>query len=397
MLFANRLKSIKPSPTLALNAKAKALAAKGIDVVSFAAGEPDFDTPKFIKDAAIAALNEGFTKYTATAGIPELRSAIAKKLEKENQLKFAPEQVLVSCGAKHSLYNLFQALLSEGDEVIIFAPYWVSYPDMVRLAGGTPVIVDTDEKDGYVPDAKLLQRALTPRTKAVVLNSPSNPTGAVLSRDGLAQIASVLKGHDCLIVTDDIYEKLLYKNEPFVNIANVAPELAPRTVVVNGFSKAFSMTGWRLGYAAGPKELIASMQSIQDQSTSNPTSFAQKAAVAALEGPTDELQKMVVEFKARRDLFVHGLNAIPGLRCPTPDGAFYVFPNVEPLIGKSFKGTAVSGSVHLSELLLEHFQLAAVPGLPFGAEGYLRLSFATSRQVIEKGLGRLREFVAQLS
>jgi len=397
MKLSRRLDAIKPSPTLALNAKAKALAAQGVDVASFAAGEPDFDTPEPVKEAAIAALKSGFTKYTATAGIPELRSAIAEKLEKDNGLKYAPEQILVSCGAKHSLYNIFQALLDEGDEVIIFSPYWVSYPDMVRLAGGTPVIVPTREEANFAPEPAALQRALTPRTKAVVLNSPSNPTGAVLGREALTRVAEVLRAHSCLIITDDIYEKLLYVPGPFANILTVAPDLHPRTLVVNGFSKAHSMTGWRLGYTAGPKEIISGMQSIQDQSTSNPTSFAQKGAVAALKGKKDEMDAMVAEFKARRDLCVAGLNAIAGVSCREPQGAFYVFPNIQSLLGKSYKGTPVAGSVQFSEILLNDFRVAAVPGQPFGAEGYLRLSFATSRQVIEKGLSRLKELVGSLS
>ncbi|MBK7860749.1 MAG: pyridoxal phosphate-dependent aminotransferase [Archangiaceae bacterium] len=397
MQLAKRLKSIKPSATLSLNAKAKALAAKGADVVSFATGEPDFDTPKHIKDAAIAALNAGFTKYTATGGIPELKAAICKKLQRENKLEFTPEQVLVSDGAKHSLYNLFQALLSPGDEVVIFAPYWVSYPDMVLLADGKPVLVETNEADGYAPDPGELRKALSPRTRAVVINSPCNPTGAVLSRAALSGVAEVLKGHDCLIVTDDIYERLLYVSTPFENLANVEPSLAPRTVVVNGFSKAFSMTGWRLGYAAGPKELISAMQMIQDQSTSNASSFSQKGALAALEGPTTALDEMVAEFKVRRDLIVAGLNKIPGIRCRNPEGAFYVFPNIEALIGRSYKGKPIGGSVQLSEILLEDFLVAAVPGEPFGAEGHLRFSFATSRANIEKGLERIGKLVAALS
>lgn len=397
MKLASRLQAIKPSATLALNAKAKALAAQGIDVVGFAAGEPDFDTPDFIKEAAIAALRAGFTKYTATGGIPELRAAIAAKLERENQLKFTPEQVLVSCGAKHSLYNLFQALLSEGDEVIIFAPYWVSYPDMVLLAGGTPVIVPTREENGYAPDPDALRKALSPRTRAVIINSPSNPTGAVLSRAALEGIAAAVRGHDCLLVTDDIYEKLLYVPGPFVDIANVAPDLFERTVVVNGMSKAFSMTGWRLGYAAGPKPLIAAMQMIQDQSTSNANSITQKAGLAALQGPTEEMQKMVAEYRVRRDLFVNGLNAIPGVRCRAPEGAFYVFPSIEGLLGKRYKDRTVTGSVQVSEILLEDFRVAAVPGQPFGAEGYLRMSFVTSRQNLEKGLARIREFAGKMS
>lgn len=396
MKLSTRLSAIKPSATLALNAKAKALAAKGVDVISFAAGEPDFDTPSFIKQAAIDALAAGFTKYTATAGIPELRQAIVDKLKTENALEYAPEQVIVSCGAKHSLYNIFQALLSEGDEVIIFSPYWVSYPDMVRLAGGTPVILETREENGYAPDPEQVKKALTPRTRAVVLNSPSNPTGSLISEDALRALAAVLESHDCLVVTDDIYERLLYVDRPFRNIANVAPALKERTVVVNGFSKAFSMTGWRLGYAAGPKALIAGMQNIQDQSTSNPTSIVQKAGVAALKGPQEEIRQMVVEFKARRDLFVKALNEIPGVKCRMPEGAFYVFPNVQQLLERSYKGAPVGTSMRLSEILLDDFQVAAVPGAPFGAEGYLRLSFATSRANIEKGVERLRSFVENL-
>lgn len=397
MRLADRLKSIKPSPTLALNAKAKALAAKGVDVVGFAAGEPDFDTPQPIKDAAIEAIQSGFTKYTATAGIPELRAAICKKLEKDNGLTFAPEQVLVSCGAKHSLYNLFQALLNAGDEVIVFAPYWVSYPDMVHLAGGTPVIVQTREEDNFAPTPEALKKALTPRTRAVIINSPSNPTGAVLTRDQLRRIADVLVGHDCLIVSDDIYEKLLYGQATFANIANVAPELVARTVVVNGMSKAFAMTGWRLGYTAGPKELISAMQMIQDQSTSNANSMTQKAGVAALEGPADSLDAMVREYQSRRDFVVPALNAIEGVRCAMPEGAFYVFPNVTGWFGRKFQGTELTGSVQISELLLEHFKVAAVPGAAFGAEGYLRLSFVSSRANLEKGLARIAEFAKSLS
>ena len=397
MQLARRLKSVKPSPTLSLNAKAKAMSAKGLDVVGFAAGEPDFDTPVHIKDAVKLALDQGFTKYTATGGIPELKSAIVEKLKKENQLDYTAEQVLVSVGAKHSLFNIFQALLSPGDEVVIFAPYWVSYPDMVRLADGEPVIVETDAADGWAPDPKAIRKALTPKTRAIVINSPSNPTGGVYSRKTLEGIAGAVRGHDCLIISDDIYERLLYIEGGFVNIANVAPDLAPRVVVVNGFSKASAMTGLRLGYTAGPKELIAGMQMVQDQSTSNPTSIIQKGGVAALTGPQEPLNEMVVQYRRRRDLMVAGLNKIPGVKCPVPEGAFYCFPNVGELIGKMYKGATVQGSMHLSQLLLEEFLLAAVPGEPFGAEGFIRFSFATSPAVIEKGLARLADFVSKLT
>ncbi len=397
MQLARRLKSVKPSPTLSLNAKAKALSAKGKDVVSFATGEPDFDTPVHVKDAVKAALDAGFTKYTPTGGIPELKAAIVEKLKRENALEYGADQVLVSVGAKHSLFNIFQALLSAGDEVIIFAPYWVSYPDMVRLADGEPVIVETDAADGWAPDPKAIRRALTPRTRAVVINSPCNPTGGVYSRKALEGIAEALRNHDCLIITDDIYERLLYVEGGFSNIANVAPDLAARTVVVNGFSKASAMTGLRLGYTAGPKDLIAGMQMVQDQSTSNPTSIIQKGGVAALTGPQEPLLEMVKQYRVRRDLMVSSLNKIAGVKCPVPDGAFYCFPNIGELIGKSYKGTPVNGSMHLSEILLEDFLLAAVPGEPFGAEGFIRFSFATSPEIIQKGLARLSDFVSKLS
>ncbi|WNG17978.1 pyridoxal phosphate-dependent aminotransferase [Cystobacter fuscus] len=395
MNLANRLKAIKPSPTLALNAKAKALAAQGVDVVSFAAGEPDFDTPDFIKQAAIDALNKGFTKYTPTAGIPELREAICAKLERDNHLTYAPEQVLVSVGAKHSLYNIFQALLNEGDEVIILSPYWVSYPDMVQLAGGKPVIIETREEDGFAPDPEAIRKALSPRTKALIINSPSNPSGVVLSRDTLSKIADAVRGHECLLVSDDIYEKLLYTGE-FANIGNVAPDLVPRLVVVNGMSKAFSMTGWRLGYTAGPKWLIAGMQMIQDQSTSNPSSFSQKAAVAALKGPESIFEPMVKEYRARRDMVVELLNSFDGVRCRSPEGAFYVLPNISGLYGRSYKGTPLQGSLQVSEILLNDFRIAAVPGAPFGVDANIRLSFATSRELLRKGLERFREFTASV-
>ncbi|MHA7630277.1 pyridoxal phosphate-dependent aminotransferase [Corallococcus sp. M7] len=396
MKLARRLQAIKPSATLALNARAKALAASGKDVVVLAAGEPDFDTPEFVKQAAIEALRTGFTKYTATAGMPELREAVCRKLEKDNGLKYAPDQVVVTAGGKQSLYNCFQALLDEGDEVIVFAPYWVSYPDMVHLAGGTPVIVPTREEDGYAPDPAAIKKALTPRTRAIILNSPANPTGAVYSRATLEGIADAVRGHDCIIVTDDMYEKLLYTEEPFLNLGNVAPDLVPRLLVSNGLSKSHAMTGWRLGYAAGPKALISGMQLVQDQSTSNASSITQKAALAALNGPSDTITAMVNEYRARRDLFVAGLNAIPGIRCRLPEGAFYAMADVRGLLGKAYKGKPLTDSLQLSEALLNDFLVAAVPGDPFGAPGYIRMSFVTSREVLQKGLTRLRDFVAAL-
>ena len=398
MKLARRLNAIKPSPTLALNARAKALAAAGEDVVGLAAGEPDFDTPEHVKRAAVKALEEGFTKYTATAGMPELRAAICDKLKADNGFSYAPEQVVVGNGAKQCLYNCFQALLDEGDEVVIFTPAWMSYPEMVALAGGRPVAVPTREEEGWVPDPERLARAITPRTRAVILNSPSNPTGAVLEPGALQALATVLERHpDIVVVTDDIYEKLLYTGRSFVDILNVAPQLADRTLVVNGMSKAFSMTGWRLGYAAGPKPLVVAMGLVQDQSTSNASSIAQRAALAALRGPQDTVLAMAREFQARRDLFVAGLRALPGVRIRPPDGAFYLFPSFHGLLGKRHRGKVLEGSQQLSEVLLDDYRLAAVPGEPFGGEGHLRLSFAASRATIEKGLGRLRDFVGGLA
>jgi aspartate aminotransferase len=396
MKLARRLQPIKPSSTLAMAAKAKALAAKGHDIVSLVAGEPDFDTPDFIKQAAVEALRAGFTKYTQTSGIPELRSAICEKLRKDNGLAYTPEQVLVSCGAKHSVFNFFQAVLNEGDEVIIFAPYWVSYPDMAMLAGGVPVFVQTEGRNGFLPEPEQLARALTPKTKAVVINSPCNPSGAVFSRDVLLGMARLLLDHQCLILTDDIYEKILFRPEPFANIVNVCPDLVSRTVVVNGVSKAFAMTGWRIGYAAGPKEIIAAMQLVQDQTTSSPPSLSQKASLAALQGPIESTVRMVEEFKARREVIVRGLNAIDGFECSSPDGAFYVFPSIQGMLGRATQGEKLTDSMRASEILLEQFGVAVVPGLPFGSEGHIRLSFATSRQQIEKGLARLKEFSAGL-
>ncbi|HVP59182.1 MAG TPA: pyridoxal phosphate-dependent aminotransferase [Myxococcaceae bacterium] len=398
MKLARRLAEIQPSPTLALNARAKALAAAGKDVAGLSAGEPDFDTPEHVKEAAIQALREGFTKYTATAGIPELRAAIVKKLRDENGLDFAADQVIVTNGGKQALYNCFQALLSDGDEVVMFSPYWVSYPEQVLLAGGRPVVVPTRVEDGFRPDPDALARAITSRTRAVIFNSPSNPTGAVLPKANLLELAAVMAVHpDVLVVTDDIYEKLLYTGHPFANIADVAPALRSRTLVVNGMSKAYAMTGWRVGYAAGPRDVIKGMQLVQDQATSNVNSITQKAALAALTGPQEPVQAMVREFHQRRDLLFAGLTQIPGVRCVKPEGAFYAFPDVSAWVGKSWKGQRLGSAHDISERLLEDLLVAAVPGEPFGAPGHLRFSFAASRATLEKGLQRLRDFAAAVT
>ncbi len=389
MKISQRASLVKPSPTLAVTAKAKALKAKGVDVIGFGAGEPDFDTPVHIKDAAKKALDEGFTKYTPESGTDDLKQAISKKYEQDNGLKYETSQIIVSCGAKHSLYNLFQAILDPGDEVVIFAPYWVSYPDMALLARAKPVIVPTSAKHGFRPDPKDLEKALSPRTKLVVINSPSNPTGAGVPAEHLKKLAAVLEAGDFYVVSDEIYEKIVYDGFQHVSIASFSDKLYKKTIVVNGMSKAFSMTGWRIGYAAGDKDVVKAMSTIQSQSTSNPTSFAQKGATAALLGGEAEMQKMIKEFNARRDWIVQALTDLPGVTCYKPEGAFYVFPDISAYLGKSFKGKEIKDSTELSAYLLDEAKVAVVMGSAFGAEGFIRLSYATSMKNIQEGLKRI--------
>jgi len=389
MKISQRAGLVKPSPTLAVTAKAKALKAKGIDVIGFGAGEPDFDTPAHIKDAAKKALDEGFTKYTPESGTDDLKQAVQKKFERDNGLKYELNQIIVSCGAKHSLYNLYQAVLDPGDEVVIVSPYWVSYPDMAFLAGAKPVFVQTKAASGFRPAAKDLEKALTRKTKLVVLNSPSNPTGAAIPEAELKKIAGVLEDGDFWIVSDEIYEKIVYDGFKQVSIASLSPKLFAKTITVNGLSKSHSMTGWRIGFAAGDKEVVKAMSTIQGQSTSNPTSFAQKGATAALLGGEDETQKMVREFNARREWIVKALNGLPGVSCHKPEGAFYVFPDFSAYLGKSFMGKEIKNSTELSEYLLDEAKVAVVMGSAFGAEGFLRLSYATSMNNLQEGLKRI--------
>jgi aspartate aminotransferase len=399
MKLAKRLEAVKPSATLAVTAKANEMKAKGVDVVGFGAGEPDFDTPALIKDAAKKALDQGFTKYTPTAGIMPLREAIAARIQKEHGLAYAPGQVLVSCGGKHALFNLFQALLDEGDEVVIFTPYWVSYADMVRVAGGVPVLVETTMDTGFDPTPEQIRKAFTARTRAVIVNSPSNPTGAMLSRRTLETVVSCVKGKDVLVVTDDIYDHLVYRGK-FENVLDLDPALVGQVALVNGASKTFSMTGWRIGWTAGPQPLIAAMQKLQDNSTSNPTSIAQKGALAALTTAAieEEVEKMRKTFDERRKHIVARLNAIPGVRCFDPAGAFYVFPDVSALCKRKAPGAAepLGTDLKLIDLLLEKHLVAAVPGSAFGAPGYIRLSFATSMEQIDKGCDRIAEMAKSL-
>jgi aspartate aminotransferase len=396
MKLSKRAQMIKPSPTLAITAKAKAMSAQGIDVISFGAGEPDFDTPQHIKDAAIAALQQGFTKYTPVGGIDELKEAICAKLQRENKVRYQKEQIVVSCGGKHSFYNMAQALIDEGDEVIIPAPYWVSYPPMVMLAGGESVIVNTSEEEGFklLPDA--LDKAITPKTKAVLINSPSNPTGSAYTRKELERLAEVALRRKIHIISDEIYEKIVYDGFEHVSIASLGEEVKAITIIVNGLSKTYAMTGWRIGYTAGPQELIAAMNRIQSQSTSNPTSFAQKGALEALQGSQAEISIMVAEYGKRRDLIWKALTAIPGVSCYKPQGAFYCFPNVGAYLGKDHKGKRIKDTAELTDYLLDEARVAVVPGAEFGAEGYLRLSYPIAPEVIQEGVKRIKEALARL-
>ena len=382
-----RVQAVRPSATLAITARAKALRAAGRDVIGLGAGEPDFDTPDHIKEAAIAATRDGFTKYTAVDGTPELKQAIVTKFQRENGFEYTPDQILVSCGGKQSFYNLAQAILDPGDEAVIPAPYWVSYPDMVLLAGGAPVLVHAGADQEFKITPPQLKASMTEQTRMVVINSPSNPTGMAYTKDELSELGEVLREFPrAIIATDDMYEHIRWADEPFVNILNACPDLAPRTLVLNGVSKAYSMTGWRIGYAAGPDEVIKAMKKVQSQSTSNPTSISQVAAQAALEGPQDCVQIMRAAFKERHDYVVERLNRMPGIECLPTDGTFYVFPNVDGMIEKL--GT-VSNDLDLAEFLIERAGVALVPGSAFGLAGCVRISIATSKENLEQALDRI--------
>ena len=396
MELSARVRNIKPSPTLAVTARAAQLKAEGRDIVSLGVGEPDFDTPEHIKQAAIAAIQRGFTKYTAVSGTPSLKQAVIDKFKRENGLDYSARQVLVSCGGKQSFYNLVQAVIDPGDEVIIPAPYWVSYPDIVLLADGRPVFIEAGIEQGFRITPEQLEAAITPRTRMLVINSPSNPTGAVYTRDELAALGEVLRRHPrVLIATDDMYEHILLGDTPFSNILNACPDLYDRTMVLNGVSKAYAMTGWRIGYAAGPAAIIAAMENVQSQSTSNPTSISQVAAEAALNGDQACIQPMVRAFRERHRYMVDSLNALPGVHCVESGGAFYAFPDMRQAIVHLHKAGRIgeANDLALSEYLLEH-GVATVPGSAFGAEGYLRLSFATSIENLRKAIERIAAALA---
>jgi len=391
ILLSERSKNIKPSPTLAVSAHAAQLRAQGKDIISLSAGEPDFDTPEHIKNAAIEAINDGQTKYTAVDGTPKLKQAIINKFQRENNLDYENNQILTSCGAKHSLYNIFQATLDPGNEVIIPAPYWASYPDMVKLAGAIPVIVGTAINNNFKMGADDLEEAITTKTRMIILNSPSNPSGQNYNKNELIALSDVLLKHpDILIITDDIYEHIFWGSEKFANIINVCAELYDRTIVVNGVSKAYSMTGWRIGYAAGPEKIIKEMKKIQSQSTSNPNSIAQAAAIAALDGKQDFIRECVKTFRERHDFLINELQEIDDINVLASEGTFYSFPDMNKLIKKFGK---ILNDIELAEFFLDKAEVAMVPGSAFGVPGCMRISFATSMENLRESIKRIKKIL----
>jgi aspartate aminotransferase len=386
--ISKRAASLTPSLTLAIDSKAKQMKAEGMDVVGFGVGEPDFDTPQHIKDACVKALAEGFTKYTAAAGIPELRQAVVDKFKRDNGLSYKPSQIIVSCGGKHSCYNVILATCEEGDEVIIPAPYWLSYPEMVKLAGATPVILQTSDKTEFKVTPAQLEAAITPRTRVFILNSPSNPTGSIYTREEIKALGDICVNKGVLIMSDEIYEKLVYDGAEHVSVASFSQAHYEHTIIVHGFAKAYSMTGWRLGFLAAPEPIAKAIDAIQGHSTSNPTSFAQKGGVAALNGPQDHLKPWLAEFAKRRSFAHKRLNAMPGISCVNARGAFYLFPNIS---------THGLNSTDFCAKLLEEEKVAAVPGIAFGADDYLRISYATSMATLEKGMDRMEKFATRLA
>ncbi len=391
-MIANRLKKVAPSLTLAIDAKAKQMIKDGVDLVGFGAGEPDFNTPENIKDAGINAIKDNKTRYTPASGLPELKAAVAGKFKKENGLEYKPSDIIISCGAKHSLYNIFTAILNPGDEVIIFSPYWVSYEEQVKIADGVPVFVRLDESRNFEIDYELLEQKITTKTKAMIVNSPSNPTGAVLSAGALEKLADIALNHNLLIISDEIYEKIIYNGKQHTSIASLSKEVKAQTIVVNGVSKTYAMTGWRIGYLASDnREIISAIDNLQSHSTSNPATMTQAAAMEALITPDSVVQAMVAEFDKRRRHIMKRLDGIPGLTYVEPEGAFYIFPNFSSLAGKTIKGRQIKGSLDLADMLLNDAKVAIVPGIAFGADDNFRLSYATSMANIDKGLDRIAE------
>ncbi len=394
--LAERVKEIKPSPTLAVNAKVKAMKAEGVDILNFSVGEPDFPTPDHVCEAGIKAIDEKFTRYTAVPGIPELREVIVDSLRQVHGWSYTPEQVQVSCGGKHGLYNMAQALFGPGDEVLIPTPYWVSYPPIVQLAGATPILVPLSEEENFDLSPEDLGRYVTERTRGIILNSPSNPTGSVFSKEAIEAVADLARKGGWVIISDDIYDTIVYKGGKLPHILDIAPDLKGQTLILNGVSKSFAMTGWRIGYSLGPAHVIAAMNKIQSQSTSNPSSVAQRAALAAVSGTQDFPVRMRDSFLPRRDYIIEELTSISGINCVVPSGAFYVFPNFSAYYSKSYKRKVIDGSVAMSEYLLEESHMATVPGIAFGSDNFIRFSFAASMKEIEEGMHRLKEALSYL-
>jgi len=395
--LAGRMGKIKPSPTLAVNAKAKALKASGADVLNFSVGEPDFATPAHVCAAGKAAIDEGFTRYTAVPGIPELREAVCARLAQDKGWQYKPEQIQVSCGGKHGLYNMAQAMFGPGDEVIIPAPYWVSYPPIIELAGAKPIFLPLSEKNNFDITEADLAGCVSEKTRGIILNSPSNPTGAIFSANALGLVAELALANGWVVISDDIYDTIVYEGGKLPHILDVAPELKEQVIILNGVSKSFAMTGWRIGYSAGPKHIIAAMNKIQSQSTSNASSISQKAALAALVGPQDFPGEMKKAFAKRLQFILAEINKIPELTCVTPKGAFYVFPNFSNYFGRAYKGRKIKNSVDMSAYLLDEALIASVPGAAFGADNFVRFSFATSMEVIAAGMQRLQKALSRIA
>ncbi len=396
MKLSKLARTLKPSATLAITAKAKELRSKGIDIIGFGAGEPDFDTPENIKLAAKESIDAGFTKYTAAGGILELKEAIRDRILDDYKIEYKNNEILVGSGAKHVLYNLFNVLVDEGDEVLIPAPYWVSYPEQVKIAGGIPIILNTIQEDGFKITKEQIQSKCTDKTKILVLNYPSNPTGSTYTKDELLEIADVAKEKNLIVLSDEIYDKIIYSGEQHVSFPQLSQDAKERTILVNGVSKTYSMTGWRIGYAAGNSSVISAMNNLSGQSTSNPTSISQKAAIEAFSGNQDKVKEMLVEFGTRKDYISSFLNNIIGVKCYVPMGAFYVFPDISYYFGKKFKGKTISNSIELTDFLLDEGKVAVVPGIEFGSDKHIRISYATSMKDIIEGTKRIKESLEKL-
>jgi aspartate aminotransferase len=394
--LSKKIQNITASVTLAISAKAKQMKKKGIDVVVFGAGEPDFDTPSPIKQAAIKAIEAGATKYTPASGTEELKKAVAEKFKRDNGLDYGLDEVVISCGAKHSLYNLFQTICEAGDEVIICSPYWVSYPEMIKLADARPTIVETKEEDSFLPSASSLASAVSPKTKAILINSPCNPTGAVYPEKLLQEIGSIAVKNDLWIISDEVYEKIIFDSRKHISVASLGQDIKKRTVLVNAVSKTYAMTGWRIGYIAGPSDIVKGISKLQSHSTSNPNSIAQKAALEALKGDQAEVLKMAKEFEARRDFLTERLAGFKGVSCAKPAGEFYLFLNIGSFLGQNIKGREIKDSLDFANYLLDEANVAVVPGAAFGADDYIRISFATSLEELAKGMDRIEEATGKI-